>query len=503
MEATKNKSTVCSNCGGQIDVNTLEEYVECPFCGTKYAVSDLLNESDAVRIEKIKTNAQQKIEQEKLKHEAEQSKNQAEQEEVAKFKKGKFSKIILVLFALDVIFFFTMSGFLGKALLFIQGVLLIASWLMGSKIIKESKKGLHNILAIIAFVLIVPILSLDEGISTKKYEKIVWNDIAMHDVLPEPKSDKGDIFTNSEESLSIYIGKSSREDYSKYVEDCKAKGFTEEAKRDTNTYDAFNADGYKLSLYYSEYSKEYNISLDAPMEMKENAWVSTPLSKLVPEPSSKIGKVDSNSEKSFTYYVGNTSKDDFSSYSNSVLNAGFSNDYQSGDTSFSGKNADGYEVNVDYEGHNVMKISITAPDKSTETTSEATTSAETTPTETAPEATTPTETTPEATTPAETTTPSNNNSSSSTSNNGGIRQDFKKAMDSYEAYIDEYIEFMEKYKANSTDLSLIGQYATVMKKYAEQVDAFEKWESEDLNTAEMSYYIEVQTRVSKKLLEVQ
>ena len=89
METAKNKSVVCSNCGGQIDINTLEESVECPFCGTKYAVSDLLNESDAVRIEKIKTNAQQKMEKEKLEHEKEMNKTQEEKNEAEKFKKGK------------------------------------------------------------------------------------------------------------------------------------------------------------------------------------------------------------------------------------------------------------------------------------------------------------------------------------------------------------------------------------------------------------------------------
>lgn len=44
--------------------------------------------------------------------------------------------------------------------------------------------------------------------------------------------------------------------------------------------------------------------------MKENAWITTPLSKLVPEPQSKTGKVESNSEKYFTYYAGKTSKED-------------------------------------------------------------------------------------------------------------------------------------------------------------------------------------------------
>lgn len=41
-----------------------------------------------------------------------------------------------------------------------------------------------------------------------------------------------------------------------------------------------------------------------------------------------------------------------------------------------------------------------------------------------------------------------------------------------------------------------------MSKYADMVETFDKWESEDLNDAELAYYIDVQARVNKKLLEV-
>ena len=76
-------------------------------------------------------------------------------------------------------------------------------------------------------------------------------------------------------------------------------------------------------------------------------------------------------------------------------------------------------------------------------------------------------------------------------------------MDSYEKFIDEYVVFMKKYKAsNGTDLSLISDYSKYMTKYAEMMEKFEKWESSDMNTKEAAYYLEVQTRVTKKLLEV-
>ena len=61
---------------------------------------------------------------------------------------------------------------------------------------------------------------------------------------------------------------------------------------------------------------------------------------------------------------------------------------------------------------------------------------------------------------------------------------------------------MKKYKANPNDMSLLADYADYMNKYAEFVEDFENWEDEEMNAAETAYYLEVQVRVSKKLLEV-
>lgn len=438
-EKLKTQSTVCTNCGGQLDIDNLKDIVECPFCGTSYQVNELINESDAVRIEKIKTNAQQEIEKEKLKHEVERNNTQKEEEEITKFKKSKFSKVLLIFFVISVLFFFAGKGFLVKLLTFIQAVLFIGAWLMGAKVIKEPKKRIHTVLAIIAFVLIIPIISINGGNSVTNSEKIVWNDIVMSEILPKPKGNKGRILTNSEESLSVYITKSSREDYSKYVEECKGKGFTVESKKDTNSYDAYNIDGYKLRIYYA----------------------------------------------------GKTSKDDFTTYSNSVLNAGFSEGYSSGDTYFEGKNSDGYKVHIAYQGNNVIRISLDAPKENEKTESPKPT--EENKTETTPPTSTKTEDTP--TPPAETSKPSNNST--------GVSKEFKETMDSYEKFFDEYIAFMKKYeKSNGTDMSLLADYAKYMQQYAETMKKFEDMKDDDMNTAETAYYIQVQSRINQKLLEV-
>lgn len=84
----------------------------------------------------------------------------------------------------------------------------------------------------------------------------------------------------------------------------------------------------------------------------------------------------------------------------------------------------------------------------------------------------------------------------------GMHKDFKEAMDGYEKFMNEYVSFMKKYMANPSDLSMLTEYANYMSKYAEMCEKFEKWESDDMNNAEAAYYLEVQTRVNKKLLEV-
>ena len=87
------------------------------------------------------------------------------------------------------------------------------------------------------------------------------------------------------------------------------------------------------------------------------------------------------------------------------------------------------------------------------------------------------------------------------SNSEELSTDFKNAMDSYENYIDEYIAFMKKYSKNPTDTSLLTQYSSMLTKYQQAVKDFENWNTKNLNKAEQKYYVEVQTRVTKKLAD--
>lgn len=131
-----------------------------------------------------------------------------------------------------------------------------------------------------------------------------------------------------------------------------------------------------------------------------------------------------------------------------------------------GSNAEGWHISLKYEGNSMMTIRIDAPDDEE----------------------------PETTEPAETNKPNNNNS--------GIDPDFKAAMDAYESFYVKYCDFMKKYAANPTDLTLLAEYADMLSQAEEMDKAFEEWDEDDLNDEELKYYLDVNNRVMQMLVDV-
>lgn len=84
----------------------------------------------------------------------------------------------------------------------------------------------------------------------------------------------------------------------------------------------------------------------------------------------------------------------------------------------------------------------------------------------------------------------------------GMRPEFKEAMDAYEDFYVDYVAFMKKYKANPTDLSLLSDYADMMADAADMNEKFNAWDQGEMNSAELSYYMDVNARVLKMLAEV-
>ena len=291
-----------------------------------------------------------------------------------------------------------------------------------------------------------------------------WSTIIIGENLPTPQEGKLRSGSNLDNGFYGGIENVDAHYYTEYKNACIEMGYTIDSEETGNRYEAFNAEGYDLSLSFYESSDEISITLQAPEKLNEFAWPTNGIAARLPAPVSKMAKVTSDTSNSFQVIVGNTTIEDYNNYINACEQKGFIVDFFKNEKSYEAKDVEGYRLNVSYAGCNRINIMIQTPKQET---IEA---------------------------------PASSNNSTSASDE--IDSDFKAAMDEYEEFMNDYVDFMKKYKANPSDLGLLSEYADFMSDYADYVESFDDWEDEDLNSAELAYYLDVQTRVNKKLLEV-
>lgn len=319
-----------------------------------------------------------------------------------------------------------------------------------------------------------------------KGEKFEWSSLELSALLPEPNSHIGEILSDSEDYLSIYVHKTAKEEYKDYLNACKSFGYTLESSKTESNYSAYNEAGYKLSLWYNSNDKELHISLDAPMEMATLSWPESGIASLLPAPLSKAGNIQVEASDKFYVYVGETSKEDYDAYVTACTENGFSVNYEKNDKYYSADNENGVHLSLQYRGGNIMYVEIAEREHTGEEGSKA---VEDSGTAAIPDSTAAS---------AEQPLPTENTTSASVSD---IDPEFKEAMDSYEAFYDEYCDFMKKYKENPTDLKLLAKYSEMVTKLAEMNEKFEAWDKDEMNEAELKYYLEVNARVTQKLAE--
>lgn len=81
--------------------------------------------------------------------------------------------------------------------------------------------------------------------------------------------------------------------------------------------------------------------------------------------------------------------------------------------------------------------------------------------------------------------------------------EFRKSMDSYEAFIDSYVEFMTKYNSDSANAaSMAADYAKMLSQYAKAQKDLDKIDEDKLTGEDHSYFAEVVSRCNTKLASV-
>ena len=198
-------------------------------------------------------------------------------------------------------------------------------------------------------------IELTAGIEMSQIE---LPDSALAERLPQLPSNQGVITTDTESQLVLSVGGVDSAQFDAYVESCEERGFAVDQSEGDGAFSAFDDEGYELSLTYNEYSKVLVIQVDAPIEMGTLRWPGSGLAAKLPAPESTVGKIDTDSDSSFSAYVGDTTRDQYSAYVDACIAAGFDVDYSRDEDSMNGENKDEVKVDIDYLGNNTMSVRL-------------------------------------------------------------------------------------------------------------------------------------------------
>lgn len=341
------------------------------------------------------------------------------------------------------------------------------------------------VVAVVVIAVAIAFLNIQSCIKDQP-KSLTWPTTGLAAMLPDPPTKKGEVSSDSDSRFSADIEECSEDQYKAYVESCKAKGFTEEAKNLTSSYDAYNGDGYKLRLSYYSSSRQLSVGLDAPTQMGTLTWPTTGAGANAPAPVSTKGKISSDSSTGFTAYVGDTDTSAYSAYVDACIAAGYTVDYKRGDTSFSGDRSDGAHISVSYEGFNKMKVSVDISKMNAPTEAPAQTVAESA----APA---------EETTGAQTAAPAEEAAPAATGNNA----DFRQFVDEYEAFMNSYCDFMEKYNSSSNTASMLLDYTKMAAQYTEWAQKWSNYDTSGVSVDDLAYYNAANLRVLDRLSKIQ
>ena len=82
------------------------------------------------------------------------------------------------------------------------------------------------------------------------YGELKWSDNGLGKLLPTPVSKVGEVKKDDDKGFEAIVAETSIEDFKAYAKLCLDKGFSVDIKESDKSFDAKNADGYKLSVKY-------------------------------------------------------------------------------------------------------------------------------------------------------------------------------------------------------------------------------------------------------------
>ncbi len=381
----------CANCGGDLTIESAENgIVTCSYCGSHFSVADLVGSGAATspsRSTKIKsgsahtssakgTSASSDFDKffKQVNRSSRSGVSTAKQSSGSRTKSASAQGVgvkasagkTLAVIILSVLFFFfacvCLGSFMNSAA---AGLLSLAQTACMGYIWNAVRKGRVQKSWIIAataiiIVLIAPWMSAVESYTSSplKQENITWTDLTLAQHAPTFDADKGHIYSNDSDRLDVEFADVSESDFNSYVNACREAGYTIEQEIGTSSFEAFNQDGYKLTLYRFSSNNEMDLTIDAPKPMGKFIWPTGTLADTVPDPGKPRGYISTANSSYLTVYVDGMTKDETIAYEQACVDAGYSNIDDMSDADLRATDNKGHTLRVSYEGNQVMSVEI-------------------------------------------------------------------------------------------------------------------------------------------------
>ncbi|MCM1579008.1 MAG: zinc ribbon domain-containing protein [Ruminococcus sp.] len=191
--------------------------------------------------------------------------------------------------------------------------------------------------------------------SSVGHEEIIWPASGLSRMIPAI-GETGEIYNDSSDIFSADIYDISKAAFGEYVEQCKAEGFDVDVVKNSDSFYAYNSEGYKLSLDY--YGNELTIRITAPIAMRKITLASNGLGGLLPALPSDTGFIENEGSDYLYFYLGDVTREDYDAFVTACIQNGFNEDYSRSGDYFRGENEDGVDLNIQYLGNNTIEIRL-------------------------------------------------------------------------------------------------------------------------------------------------
>lgn len=275
----------CSKCGAELS----EDTKFCSYCGQKIEVTPppVAEETEIPPIPHVENVKEQKTGEAKAdapKSFADKVKDKGIEIWNKLSLYGKVTTVSIAVFVLLCLVALLAGKTAAIVIAIVQIVMAVVSILMHKGVIKLEQKKLWLkwlVLAVAILFTALNIMSYSWGTKTPTTgqnpsstnqnsgdtaEQIDWENITLSKVLPEPQSNMMELLYNGDDWLNVTVQDISENDFLEYVRWCKDDyGFTVDSDSFDGHFYAYNKDGYCVTLFYTETSKELSIDLSAPI----------------------------------------------------------------------------------------------------------------------------------------------------------------------------------------------------------------------------------------------